>query len=177
VRDVHYSHYGRICPVETPEGPNIGLISSPALYSRINHLGFIETPYIKVDNGVVTDRVDFLVPDEDDEYTIAQANVGLSKKRQFTDELVFARRRGEFIQVPPEEVDYMDVSPQQLVSVSAALIPFLEHDDANRALMGSNMQRQAVPLLTPKPCGGHGSGEVVADWIPALRPLAPFDVW
>ncbi len=175
VRDVHYSHYGRICPVETPEGPNIGLISSPALYSRINHLGFIETPYIKVDNGVVTDRVDFLVPDEDDEYTIAQANVGLSKKRQFTDELVFARRRGEFIQVPPEEVDYMDVSPQQLVSVSAALIPFLEHDDANRALMGSNMQRQAVPLLNPEaPVVGTGLEKVVAE-DSGVTALAPFD--
>ncbi|MCD4828744.1 MAG: DNA-directed RNA polymerase subunit beta [Candidatus Cloacimonetes bacterium] len=175
VRDVHYSHYGRICPVETPEGPNIGLISSPAIYSRVNRMGFLETPYIRVRDSKVTDDVDFLVPDVEDEFTIAQANVSINKNRELTDDLVFARRRGEFIQVPPAEVDYMDVSPQQIVSVSAALIPFLEHDDANRALMGSNMQRQAVPLLYPQsPVVGTGMEKTVAKDSGEVA-KAPFD--
>ncbi|MFO7659434.1 MAG: DNA-directed RNA polymerase subunit beta, partial [Candidatus Cloacimonadaceae bacterium] len=149
VRDVHHSHYGRVCPVETPEGPNIGLIVSPAIYSRINRFGFIETPYIKVEKGVVTDKYDYLDAAEEEKYTIAQANVNLDKKRRITDDMIFARQKGEFVRVSPLEVQYIDVSPQQMVSVSAAMIPFLEHDDANRALMGSNMQRQAVPLINP----------------------------
>jgi DNA-directed RNA polymerase subunit beta len=174
VRDVHHSHYGRVCPIETPEGPNIGLIVSPAIYSRINRFGFIETPYIRVENGIVTDEYDYLDAAHEEKFTIAQANVTLDKKRKIVDETIFARQRGEFIQVKPTEVQYMDVAPQQMVSVSAALIPFLEHDDANRALMGSNMQRQAVPLLNPvSPMVGTGM-EIIAEQDTASIITAPF---
>ncbi len=149
VRDVHPSHYGRMCPIETPEGPNIGLIGSLATYARINQYGFVETPYRKVVDGLVTDAVDYLTADEEDRYVVAQANAPLDQDTgQFVNELVLVRAKGgEVREVPPSNVDYMDVSPRQTVSISAALIPFLEHDDANRALMGANMQRQAVPLL------------------------------
>jgi len=148
VRDVHPSHYGRICPIETPEGPNIGLIASLSTYAKINDLGFIVTPYFKVVNGRVTDQVEYLTADVEERYVIAQANVNLDKRGRFLDKKVSARSHGEFMEVDPERVDYVDVSPRQLVSVVTGLVPFLEHDDANRALMGSNMQRQAVPLLT-----------------------------
>ena len=175
VRDVHYSHYGRICPIETPEGPNIGLISSPAIYSRINEFGFLETPYIKVVDSKITDEYEYMDATQEDKYTIAQANINLSDNREIVDEFVFARRRGEFIQVKPQEIDYLEVSPQQLVSVSAALIPFLDHDDANRALMGSNMQRQAVPLLNPEyPRVGTGMERIVARDSGVVA-RAPFD--
>ncbi|MFH1008746.1 MAG: DNA-directed RNA polymerase subunit beta [Candidatus Latescibacterota bacterium] len=147
VRDIHYTHYGRICPIETPEGPNIGLISSLSTYARINDFGFIESPYRKVVNGRVTDEIVYLSADREDLYTIAQANAPLNQDGTFQLDLVKARRRGDFPVVAPEGIDYMDVIPMQLVGVAAALIPFLEHDDAGRALMGSNMQRQAVPLL------------------------------
>jgi DNA-directed RNA polymerase subunit beta len=148
VRDVHPSHYGRMCPIETPEGPNIGLIGSLATYGRINAFGFIETPYRRVKDGKVTDQVDYLTADEEDLYVIAQANTPLTDDGSFAEERVLVRKRGgEFESVPAATVDYMDVSPRQMVSVATAMIPFLEHDDANRALMGSNMQRQAVPLL------------------------------
>ena len=148
VRDVHPSHYGRMCPIETPEGPNIGLIGSLATYGRINEFGFIETPYRRVVNGKVTEKVDYLSADEEDKHVIAQANEPISKDGTFQNPTVLVRRKGgEVDQVSPDEVDYMDVSPKQIISVAAALIPFLEHDDANRALMGANMQRQAVPLL------------------------------
>jgi DNA-directed RNA polymerase subunit beta len=150
VRDVHSSHYGRICPIETPEGPNIGLISSLSMYARINEFGFIESPYRKVVDHRVTDQVDWLTADREETFVIAQANAALDDKRRFQSETVMVRTRGEFREVPRERVQYMDVSPKQVVSVAAALIPFLEHDDANRALMGSNMQRQAVPLLNPE---------------------------
>ncbi|MBA7644924.1 DNA-directed RNA polymerase subunit beta [subsurface metagenome] len=151
VRDVHHTHYGRMCPVETPEGPNIGLINSLSTYAKVNEFGLIESPYRKVEKGRVTERIEYLSADKEDEYTIAQANARLDSKRYFLEERVSARRRGDFPKVTPSEIDYMDISPKQLVSVSAALVPFLEHDDANRALMGSNMQRQAVPLLVPEP--------------------------
>ncbi len=148
VRDVHPSHYGRMCPIETPEGPNIGLIGSLSTYGRINEFGFIETPYRRVVEGIVTDKIDFLSADEEDKHVIAQANEPISKDGTFHNNQVLCRRKGgEVDSVPGIEVDYMDVSPKQLVSIAAALIPFLEHDDANRALMGANMQRQAVPLL------------------------------
>ena len=147
VRDVHPSHYGRICPVETPEGPNIGLIASLATFARINDFGFLETPYRKVDNGRVTGHLDYLTADREEQYIVAQANAPIDDKGHFTVDRVSCRCRGDFIDVEPSKVDYMDVSPKQLVSIAASLIPFLEHDDANRALMGSNMQRQAVPLL------------------------------
>lgn len=148
VRDVHPSHYGRMCPIETPEGPNIGLIGSLATYGRINAFGFVETPYRKVVKGKVTDDIHYLSADEEDLNVIAQANAALSKDGHFAEDRVLVRKRGgEFEAVPGDEVDYMDVSPRQMVSVATAMIPFLEHDDANRALMGSNMQRQAVPLL------------------------------
>ncbi|GAA5144565.1 DNA-directed RNA polymerase subunit beta [Nocardioides marinquilinus] len=148
VRDVHPSHYGRMCPIETPEGPNIGLIGSLATYGRINPFGFVETPYRKVEKGVITDQVDYLTADDEDRYVIAQANATVDDQGRFTDERVLVRQRdGEVSEVPAEEVDYVDVSPRQMVSVATALIPFLEHDDANRALMGANMQRQAVPLI------------------------------
>ncbi|MCJ9729211.1 DNA-directed RNA polymerase subunit beta, partial [Bradyrhizobium sp. PRIMUS42] len=147
VRDVHPTHYGRICPIETPEGPNIGLINSLATFARVNKYGFVETPYRKVKDGRVTDEVVYLSAMEEGRYTVAQANVPLDPKGRFTEDLVVCRHAGEVLPVTPDKVDYMDVSPKQLVSVAAALIPFLENDDANRALMGSNMQRQAVPLV------------------------------
>jgi DNA-directed RNA polymerase subunit beta len=147
VRDVHTSHYGRICPIETPEGPNIGLISSLSTYARINDYGFVETPYRKVSDGHVTNQIVHLTGDLEENHVIAQASAHLDSKGAFLDELVQVRFKGEFMKVEPSKVDYMDVSPLQLVSVAAGLIPFLEHDDANRALMGSNMQRQGVPLL------------------------------
>jgi len=151
VRDVHSSHYGRICPIETPEGPNIGLISSLSIYARINEFGFIESPYRKVARGRVSDEVEYLTADTEEKYVIAQANAPLDEKNRFALETVSVRHKGEFLEVPGEEVDYMDVSPKQVVSVAAGLIPFLEHDDANRALMGANMMRQAVPLLQTEP--------------------------
>ncbi|HEX6207338.1 MAG TPA: DNA-directed RNA polymerase subunit beta [Actinomycetota bacterium] len=148
VRDVHPSHYGRMCPIETPEGPNIGLIGSLSSFGRMNDFGFVETPYRKVEKGKVTDQIDYLTADEEDLYVIAQANAELDKNGRFVSDRVLVRRKGgEVDYVPSSEVDYMDVSPKQIVSVGAAMIPFLEHDDANRALMGANMQRQAVPLL------------------------------
>jgi DNA-directed RNA polymerase subunit beta len=149
VRDVHHSHYGRMCPIETPEGPNIGLIGSLSTYARINEYGFIESPYRKVDNiaQVVTDEIVYLTADEEDEYVIAQANEMLDESGWFVDERVTSRDRDEIVEVPRENIEFMDVSPKQVVSVATAMIPFLENDDANRALMGSNMQRQAVPLL------------------------------
>ena len=163
VRDVHPSHYGRICPIETPEGPNIGLISAMSIYARINEFGFIETPYRRVKNGRVTDEVDYLTADQEEQYVVAQANVPVDKNGHFLVPRVSCRYKGDFIEVEPERVNYMDVSPKQLVSVAAGLIPFLEHDDANRALMGSNMQRQAVPLLTSEaPLVGTGLEERVA---------------
>jgi len=151
VRDVHHSHYGRICPIETPEGPNIGLIASLSTYARINKFGFIESPYRKVVNGKATEKIEYLSADLEDKAVIAQANAGLNKDGKFTEDLVLCRYKGDFPKVTPKEIDYMDVSPRQLVSAAASLIPFLEHDDANRALMGSNMQRQAVPLLYTEP--------------------------
>jgi DNA-directed RNA polymerase subunit beta len=163
VRDVHPTHYGRICPIETPEGPNIGLISSLSTYARTNEFGFIETPYRKVQNGVVTDEIIFLTALEEEQFVIAQANAAIDRRGRFSQERVSARKGGEFRMVPPEELHYMDVSPKQLVSVAAALISFLENDDANRALMGSNMQRQAVPLLQPEaPLVGTGMEHIVA---------------
>jgi DNA-directed RNA polymerase subunit beta len=159
VRDVHTSHYGRMCPIETPEGPNIGLIGSLSTYARINEFGFIETPYRRVDKekGVVTNEIHYLTADEEDKYVIAQANAPLDEEGRFLEKRVNARHAGEIVVVPADRVDYMDVSPKQMVSVATALIPFLEHDDANRALMGANMQRQAVPLLrTEAPVVGTG---------------------
>ena len=147
VRDVHPSHYGRICPIETPEGPNIGLIASLATFARINEFGFLETPYRKVKEGRVTEDIEFLTADREEQFIVAQANSPIDGRGHFTTERVVCRARGEFVDVEPARVDYMDISPKQLVSIAASLIPFLEHDDANRALMGSNMQRQAVPLL------------------------------
>jgi len=148
VRDVHPSHYGRMCPIETPEGPNIGLIGSLASYARVNAFGFVETPYRKVVDGVVTDQIDYVTADEEDRHVIAQANTPIDDDGNFTTNRVLVRRKGgEVDQIPPDEVDYIDVSARQMVSVATAMIPFLEHDDANRALMGSNMQRQSVPLL------------------------------
>jgi DNA-directed RNA polymerase subunit beta len=163
VRDVHPTHYGRICPIETPEGPNIGLIASLSTYARVNKLGFIESPYRKVRNGRVTNEVDFLSAVEEDRYVIAQASAELDPDGRFARDIVPARKGSEFLLVPVEEIDYMDVSPKQLVSVAASLIPFLENDDANRALMGSNMQRQAVPLLcTEAPLIGTGMEYIAA---------------
>lgn len=158
VRDVHPSHYGRMCPIETPEGPNIGLIGSLASYGRINPFGFVETPYRKVENGRVTDQIDYLTADDEDRYVIAQANAVLDANGKFAEDRVLVRlRQGEVSEIPGDEVDYMDVSPRQMVSVATALIPFLEHDDANRALMGANMQRQAVPLIrSDSPIVGTG---------------------
>ena len=157
VRDVHHSHYGRVCPIETPEGPNIGLIASLCTYARINRYGFIETPYRKVENGRVTNKIEYLSADIEDRYIIAQANAPLDPDGKFIEDAVLCRHKGDFPKVERKKVDYMDVSPRQLVSVAASLIPFLEHDDANRALMGSNMQRQAVPLLNPEqPLVGTG---------------------
>src|SRR4029434_5364100 len=163
VRDVHPTHYGRICPIETPEGPNIGLISSLSTYARTNEFGFIETPYRKWGNGRVSDDIDFLTALKEEKFVIAQANAAVDRTGKFTQERVSARKAGEFRMVPPEELHYMDVSPKQLVSVAASLIPFLENDDANRALMGANMQRQAVPLLQPEaPLVGTGMEHIVA---------------
>ncbi|MBI4558515.1 MAG: DNA-directed RNA polymerase subunit beta [Candidatus Hydrogenedentes bacterium] len=163
VRDVHPSHYGRICPIETPEGPNIGLMASLSTYARINDYGFLETPYKKVDSGRVTEKHEYLSAYDEDNYIIAQANAPLDGRHRFVGPTVLTRHRGDFPKVEPGQVDYMDVSPKQLVSVAAALIPFLEHDDANRALMGSNMQRQAVPLLrTEAPYVGTGLERVTA---------------
>jgi DNA-directed RNA polymerase subunit beta len=163
VRDVHPSHYGRICPVETPEGPNIGLIASLATFARVNDFGFLETPYRKAEKGRVTNHIDYLTADREEQYIVAQANAPIDDKGHFTTKTVTCRAKGDFIDVDPERVDYMDVSPKQLVSVAASLIPFLEHDDANRALMGSNMQRQAVPLLiTEAPFVATGLEERVA---------------
>ncbi len=163
VRDVHYSHYGRLCPVETPEGPNIGLISSLTTNSRVNELGFIETPYRKVVDGKVTDEIEWLSANEEEEARIAQANAPLNEDGSFVNEFILCRERGDFPLLPPAQIEYMDVATDQLVSVAAALIPFLEHDDANRALMGSNMQRQAVPLLfTDAPQVGTGLEAKVA---------------
>lgn len=163
VRDVHPTHYGRICPIETPEGPNIGLIASLSTYARVNEFGFIETPYRKVKNSRVTDEVIYLPAMDEEGFTIAQANAPLDSKGNFGAELVSARKGGDFIMASPDKIDFMDVSPKQLVSVAASLIPFLEHDDANRALMGSNMQRQAVPLLkTEAPLVGTGMERIVA---------------
>ena len=163
VRDVHPTHYGRVCPIETPEGPNIGLINSLALYARTNEYGFLETPYRKVENGRVTDEIVFLSAIDEGQYVIAQANAALDKKGKFVDELVSCRHHNEFAMSTPDRINYMDVAPSQIVSVAASLIPFLEHDDANRALMGSNMQRQAVPCLRPeKPLVGTGIERTVA---------------
>ncbi len=164
VRDVHPTHYGRICPIETPEGPNIGLINSLATYARVNKYGFVETPYRKVKDGRVTDEVIYLSAMEEGRYYVAQANVALDRRQgRFTEDLIVCRHAGDVLMVPPDKVDFMDVSPKQLVSVAAALIPFLENDDANRALMGSNMQRQAVPLVRAEaPFVGTGMEGVVA---------------
>ncbi len=165
VRDVHYTHYGRLCPIETPEGPNIGLISSMTTFARINEFGFIETPYRLVENGKATDKIVFMAADDEEDLMVAQASELLDKKGNFINELVKARIHSEFPVVTPDRLHYMDVSPTQIVSAAAALIPFLDHDDANRALMGSNMQRQAVPLLTPQaPFVGTGmEGKIAKD--------------
>ncbi|WP_248320642.1 MULTISPECIES: DNA-directed RNA polymerase subunit beta [unclassified Caballeronia] len=163
VRDVHPTHYGRVCPIETPEGPNIGLINSLALYAHLNEYGFLETPYRKVVDGKVTDQIDYLSAIEEGRYVIAQANAAVAVDGTLTDELVSSREAGETLMVTPDRIQYMDVAPSQIVSVAASLIPFLEHDDANRALMGSNMQRQAVPCLRPeKPVVGTGIERTVA---------------
>ncbi|MCC8405985.1 DNA-directed RNA polymerase subunit beta [Paraburkholderia sp. MMS20-SJTN17] len=163
VRDVHPTHYGRVCPIETPEGPNIGLINSLALYAHLNEYGFLETPYRKVTDGKVTDQIDYLSAIEEGRYVIAQANAAVADDGTLTDELVSSREAGETLMVTPDRIQYMDVAPSQIVSVAASLIPFLEHDDANRALMGSNMQRQAVPCLRPeKPVVGTGIERTVA---------------
>ena len=163
VRDVHPTHYGRVCPIETPEGPNIGLINSLATYARTNEYGFLESPYRKVVDGKVTEEIEFLSAINEAEHVIAQASATLDKNMRFVDDLIAVRHMNEFTVMPPERVDYMDVSPKQVVSVAAALIPFLEHDDANRALMGSNMQRQAVPtLVSDKPLVGTGMERYVA---------------
>jgi DNA-directed RNA polymerase subunit beta len=158
VRDVHPSHYGRMCPIETPEGPNIGLIGSLSTFARVNPFGFVETPYRKVVAGRVTDQIDYLTADEEDRHVVAQANAPLTSDGSFAEDRVLVRRKGGEVEfIPPDEVDYMDVSPRQMVSVATAMIPFLEHDDANRALMGSNMQRQSVPLLrSESPLVGTG---------------------
>ena len=163
VRDVHPTHYGRICPIETPEGPNIGLINSLATFARVNKYGFIESPYRKIVDGKVTDDVVYLSAMEEAKHYVAQANAELDKNGRFTDEFVICRHAGEVMMAPRENVDLMDVSPKQIVSVAAALIPFLENDDANRALMGSNMQRQAVPLVRAEaPFVGTGMEPIVA---------------
>jgi DNA-directed RNA polymerase subunit beta len=163
VRDVHPTHYGRVCPIETPEGPNIGLINSLALYARTNKYGFLETPYRRVDAGRVTNDIVFLSAIDEGQYVIAQANAALDKKGKFMDELVSCRHHNEFTMSAPDRIQFMDVAPSQIVSVAASLIPFLEHDDANRALMGSNMQRQAVPCLrAEKPLVGTGIERTVA---------------
>jgi len=163
VRDVHYTHYGRMCPIETPEGPNIGLIASLATHARINNFGFIESPYRRVEKGILSKKTDYLTADQEDTVTIAQANAPTNDKGKFQDARVLARFKGEYPLAKPAEIDYMDVSPKQIVSAAASLIPFLEHDDANRALMGCNMQRQAVPLLRAEsPVVGTGMEKKVA---------------
>ena len=163
VRDVHYTHYGRLCTIETPEGPNIGLISSLCVHAKINSMGFLETPYRRVVEGRVEEGITYLSAEEEDGKTIAQANAALDEKGNFKTDLVKSRKEGDFPLVPPAQLEYMDVAPNQIVSIAASLIPFLEHDDANRALMGSNMQRQAVPLLRPEaPIVGTGLEEKVA---------------
>ncbi len=163
VRDVHPTHYGRVCPIETPEGPNIGLINSLAVYARTNDYGFLETPYRRVTDGKVTDRIEYLSAIEESQYVIAQANATLNDAGKFVDDLISCRTQNEFTLSPPDKIDFMDVSPKQIVSVAASLIPFLEHDDANRALMGSNMQRQAVPTLrSDTPLVGTGMERAVA---------------
>jgi DNA-directed RNA polymerase subunit beta len=163
VRDVHYTHYGRLCPIETPEGPNIGLISSLSMHAKVNEYGFLETPYRVVKKGKVTDEIEFLNAEKEDEFTIAQANAPIDDKGKFLTEKVQGRKAGDFVVQSPDEMQYMDVAPTQIVSAAAALIPFLEHDDANRALMGSNMQRQAVPLLRPQaPIVGTGLEQKIA---------------
>src|SRR5580693_4355177 len=163
VRDVHPSHYGRICPIETPEGPNIGLINSLSTYARVNEFGFIETPYRRVEGGRVSAQIDYLTADREENYLVAQANAPIDEEGNFTDEKVSCRYRGDFLEVDPGKIHYMDISPKQLVSVAAGLIPFLEHDDANRALMGSNMQRQGVPLIVSEtPLVGTGLEAKVA---------------
>jgi len=163
VRDVHPTHYGRVCPIETPEGPNIGLINSLSSFARTNDYGFLETPYRKVENGLVTDDIEYLSAIEEGQYAIAQANVVLDDNNNLVDDLIACRQRGENVLVQKQEISYMDVSPQQIVSIAASIIPFLEHDDANRALMGSNMQRQAVPTLkADKPLVGTGMEKTVA---------------
>ncbi|HET7790373.1 MAG TPA: DNA-directed RNA polymerase subunit beta [Gemmatimonadales bacterium] len=163
VRDVHYSQYGRMCPIETPEGPNIGLITSLSCYARVNELGFIETPYRVVKDGKVTDQIRWLSASEEEDFAVAQANAALTEDGRFADDLVLCRKRDDYPLLAPARIDFMDVAPEQLVSIAAALIPFLEHDDANRALMGSNMQRQSVPLLFPEaPLVGTGLEEGVA---------------
>ncbi|MEG0749237.1 MAG: DNA-directed RNA polymerase subunit beta, partial [Carnobacterium sp.] len=165
VRDVHYSHYGRMCPIETPEGPNIGLINSLSSFAKVNKFGFIETPYRRVDRetGKVTDHIDYLTADEEDAYVVAQANAELNEDGTFANDIVLARYVEENLEVPIGRVDYMDVSPKQVVAVATACIPFLENDDSNRALMGANMQRQAVPLIRPEaPLVGTGMEHVAA---------------
>jgi DNA-directed RNA polymerase subunit beta len=163
VRDVHYSHYGRICPIETPEGPNIGLIGSLSIYGRINDFGFIETPYRKVENGVLMDQIVYLTADEEDQYKIGQINIKIDKNNKIIQEDVPCRYRDDYLTAPPKEVDFIDVAPNQMASISASLIPFLEHDDANRALMGTNMQRQSVPIIrTEMPLVMTGIEERVA---------------
>src|SRR5437588_7786608 len=191
VRDVHFSHYGRICPIETPEGPNIGLIGSLATYGRVNPYGFIESPYRRVvrDDGKprVSDEIVYLTADEQELATVVQANARLDDKGRFMDDRVQVHRGAEYHEASPMTADFMDVSPKQIVSVSAALIPFLEHDDANRALMGSNMQRQAVPVVRPEaPIIGTGieyraardSGQVVVARAPGVvRSVSATEIW
>src|SRR5690606_29085151 len=163
VRDVHPTHYGRICPIETPEGPNIGLINSLSTFARVNKYGFIETPYRAVREGKVVGEVTYLSAMEEQKQTVAQASATLDENGQFVEDLISARQNGEFVMSPSDQITLMDVSPKQLVSVAASLIPFLENDDANRALMGSNMQRQAVPLVKAEaPFVGTGMEETVA---------------
>ena len=163
VRDVHPTHYGRMCPIETPEGPNIGLINSLATFARVNRYGFIETPYRKVVDSQVTDEIQYMSATEEMRHTIAQANAQLDSEGRFVNDLASSRKSGEYVLSAPENIDYIDVSPKQLVSVAASLIPFLENYDANRALMGSNMQRQAVPLLKAEaPFVGTGIESIVA---------------
>ena len=163
VRDVHHTHYGRICPIETPEGPNIGLIGSLCIYARVNELGFIETPYFRAIDGKITDEIVYLSADEEDKYRIAQINIKIDKNNKISQDDVPCRFRGDIIECLPDEIDFIDVSPKQIASISASLIPFLEHDDANRALMGTNMQRQSVPLIrTETPLVGTGMESKVA---------------
>ena len=164
VRDVHYTHYGRLCPIETPEGPNIGLISSLCVYAKINNLGFIETPYRKVsDNAVSFNDIVYLSAEQETGLVVAQANAEVDDSGKFQNNRVKARKEGDYVVVAPDEVQLMDVAPNQISSIAASLIPFLEHDDANRALMGSNMMRQAVPLLRPEaPIVGTGIEHMVA---------------